>query len=61
MTASTSNEITRQSEMRGEESMDTRNTKPSAWHYGLGALVLLLGCAIAVRFHFSEPDIHQPR
>jgi hypothetical protein len=41
--------------------MDTRNTKPSAWHYGLGALVLLLGCAIAVRFHFSEPDIHQPR
>ena len=33
--------------MSGEESMDTRNTKPSAWYYGLSALILLLGCAIA--------------
>ncbi len=35
MTASTSNEMTRQLEMRGKESVDTRNTNPSAWCYGL--------------------------
>ena len=32
--------------------MDTRNTKPSAWYYGLGALILLLGCAIATAVLF---------